>query len=40
MYRAATAGIYVGGYPNNIFMPQQKISREQMAAMMNMGTKL
>ncbi|MGO4888778.1 S-layer homology domain-containing protein [Anaerobacillus sp. MEB173] len=34
IYRAAAAGI-VGGYPNQEFKPEQKISREQMAVMID-----
>ncbi len=34
IYRAAAAGI-VGGYPGNVFLPDQKISREQMAVMID-----
>lgn len=34
IYRTAAAGI-VGGYPGDIFMPNQKITREQMAAMID-----
>lgn len=34
IYRTAAAGI-VGGYPGDIFMPNQKITREQMAVMID-----